>query len=137
MERKIMSKRGVLVVGHGSKLEYSKKAVCFFAEKLRERVGLPVEVGFMNINEPGINESLMKLVNSGVETVYVLPAFLAHGIHTTRDITRKIGLTEGSKEGLVSVNGTTVLLKYCDPIGPDERVVDILEERLKQKIGNT
>lgn len=132
-----MSNEGVLIVGHGSKLEYSKEAVCFFADKLRERIGLPVEVGFMNINEPDINESLRKLVDHGAETVYVLPAFLAHGIHTTRDITRKIGLPEGSNEGQVSINGTRVVLKYCDPIGPDERVVDILEERLKQRIGNT
>ncbi|MFP4170647.1 MAG: sirohydrochlorin nickelochelatase [Methanomassiliicoccales archaeon] len=126
-----MSKDGILVVGHGSRLAYSSEVVSFMTERLAERFDpSPVLPGFMNIDRPSIDESMSDLVVRGAETIYVVPAFLAHGVHTTQDITRKVGLGEGEREGTVQVNGTRVDLKYCDPIGCDRRVADILEDRI-------
>jgi len=130
-----MTNIGILVVGHGSKMDYNKEAVSFHAEKLKERFApFPVLTGFMNINEPGIDDSLNELVARGSRTIYVIPAFMANGIHTTKDITRKIGIAEGSMGGNVMVNGTEVTLKYCGPLGCDERIVDILEDRLNSRM---
>jgi sirohydrochlorin ferrochelatase len=130
-----MTNTGILVIGHGSKLEFSKEAVSYSADRLAERFSpLPARVGFMNINEPKIKDSLEELVSQGVDNVYVVPAFLAHGIHTTKDITRALGIPEGMKEAEISVGQTKVSLKYCEPIGCDDRIADILEERVRQRM---
>jgi sirohydrochlorin cobaltochelatase len=130
-----MTEEGILVVGHGSKLDYSKEAVSYCADRLADRFDpVPVRVGFMNINEPRIVDSLDELVSSGARTIYVVPAFLAHGIHTTKDITRVLGIPEGKREATVPINGSEVNLRYCEPIGCDDRVADILEERVRAKM---
>ena len=78
-----MSKEGILVIGHGSKLDYNKSVVTHYARQLRKRMGsMPVRVGFMNINTPTIKESLSNLVKSGAWTLYVLHCFLALGMHS-------------------------------------------------------
>lgn len=50
-------------------------------------------------------------------------------MHATRDITRRMG-PRGKTEGRIPVNGTDVTLRNCDPIGRDQRMADILEDRL-------
>jgi len=130
-----MAEEGILVVGHGSKLGYSKEAVSYCADQLGKRFApTPVKVGFMNINEPRIKDSLEELISSGASTIYVVPAFLAHGIHTTKDITSVLGIPEGEKEATVQVNGSSVKLNYCEPIGCDERIAEILEERVRARM---
>jgi len=135
-ESDIMSKKGILVVGHGSKLDYNRNVVSHFAEKLRERFKeFSVTVGFMNINKPTIREGLNQLVAGGVDTVFVVPCFLAHGIHTRDDITSELGIPQGSKGGVVDIDGKKIAIKYCEPIGRDDRIVDILEDRIKERLG--
>jgi sirohydrochlorin cobaltochelatase len=93
-----------------------------------------VLVGFMNINTPTIRESLNNLAAGGAETIYVVPCFLAHGIHTRDDITGELGIPAGSKGGKTKVEGKAVTIKYCEPIGLDERITDILEDRVKERM---
>ncbi|MDH7507786.1 MAG: sirohydrochlorin nickelochelatase [Methanomassiliicoccales archaeon] len=131
-----MDKRGILVVGHGSKLDYNKNVVSHYAAKLGERLKeFSVAVGFMNINRPTIKEGLDQLLTEGIDTVCVVPCFLAHGIHTRDDITSELGIPQGSKGGVVEINGKKITIKYCEPIGFDDRIVDILEERVRERLG--
>ncbi|MEM2943899.1 MAG: sirohydrochlorin nickelochelatase [Methanomassiliicoccales archaeon] len=130
-----MKREGILVIGHGSKLEYNKNAINHFATRLAERFkDFPIAVGFMNINEPTIKDGLGKLVADGAETIYVVPCFLAHGIHTRDDITSELGIPQGGKGGTTNINGKRIEIRYCEPIGVDERIVDILEERVKERM---
>ncbi len=130
-----MQKEGILVIGHGSKLDHNKNVVTHYAEQLGRRMSsMPVLVGFMNINTPTIKEGLKKLVESGAERVYVIPCFLAHGIHTRDDITGELGIPQGSKGGKTKVDGMEVDIRYCEPIGLDERVTDVLEDRLRERM---
>ncbi len=77
---------GILVVGHGSKLPYNKEVVTKLAEKLDKRIDNIVESGFMELVEPNISTQVDKLKNQDVEKIIVVPAFLAHGVHTKVDI---------------------------------------------------
>ena len=51
-------------------------------------------------------------------------------MHTTHDIRRKLNMDPDAWEMNVSVKGKDVVLKYCEPIGKDSRITDILAERI-------
>lgn len=87
------NKTGVLLLGHGSRLPYSKEVVSEIAAKYAEKhPELNVEVGFMELAEPNIPTAFNKLKQTGVDKIIVTPVFLAHGMHTKRDIPTILGL---------------------------------------------
>ena len=125
---------GVLVIGHGSKLEYNRDLALEMARTLDERKEFgPVVAGFMQINEPDIMQAIRSLMAKGVETIYIQPCFLASGIHITEDIPGVLGLEKGSKGGKLMVDGKVVDLRCCAPIGPDPRLADILTDRIRER----
>ena len=128
-------KNGVLVVGHGSKLDYNKRLVEHMAKKMDEMKEFgPVTASFMQINTPTIMDGIKILVGKGVDTIYVQPCFLASGIHLTEDIPGEIGLKKGDSKTTMKVDGTQITLKYCDPIGEDDRIALILADRVRSRM---
>ena len=84
---------GVLLIGHGSRLPYNKEVVRAIAEKYAQtQPDYNIEVGFMELAEPNIPTAFNKLKESGVNRIIVTPVFLAHGMHTKRDIPTILGL---------------------------------------------
>ena len=84
---------GVLLIGHGSRLPYNKEVVRAIAGKYAEtQPDYTVEVGFMELAEPNIPTAFNKLKETGVKRIIVTPVFLAHGMHTKRDIPTILGL---------------------------------------------
>jgi sirohydrochlorin cobaltochelatase len=128
-------KSGVLVVGHGSKLEYNRDLVVRTAEKMAKMSEFgPVTAAFMQLNEPDIKTGIKTLVDQGVGLIYVQPCFLASGIHLTVDIPGEIGLKKGERETKMTMDGKTVVLRYCDPIGDDDRIAQILADRVRSRM---
>lgn len=129
-----MMTTGVLVVGHGSKLQYNKDLVESAAAKMeRMKEFGPVTAAFMQLNEPDIKTGIRALVERGADTIYVQPCFLASGIHLTEDIPGEIGLTKGKTETTMEVDGKKILLRYCQPIGDDDRIAAILADRVRER----
>jgi len=127
-------KSGVLVIGHGSKLAFNKDLVTHMAEVLDKKKEFgPVTASFMQLNEPTIKDGIKKLAKMGVDTIYVQPCFLASGIHLTEDIPGELGFKKGDTEGIMTVEGKKVVLKYCAPIGADDRIADILADRVRER----
>jgi sirohydrochlorin cobaltochelatase len=128
-------KNGVLVVGHGSKLQYNRDLVVNAAERMAslQEFG-PVTAAFMQLNEPDIKTGIRELVAMGVNIIYVQPCFLASGIHLTEDIPGEIGLKKGESEAKMNVDGNDITLRCCDPIGDDERVAQILADRTRARM---
>ena len=89
---------------------------------------------FMQLNEPDIKTGIKTLVIQGVDMIYVQPCFLASGIHLTVDIPGEIGLQKGEKETKMTVDGKTVILRYCEPIGDDDRIAQILADRVRSRM---
>jgi len=142
------TKVGVLLVGHGSRLPYGKDVVCQIAEMYRENEDYFVEVGFMNMSKPSIPESINNLAERGAEKIVVTPVFLAHGVHTTEDIPRILGLTNGydenkqghghshghshdEKEVKITFKGEII---YTEPLGADKRIADIVKDRVNDAL---
>ncbi|QLH74313.1 MAG: sirohydrochlorin nickelochelatase [Methanomassiliicoccales archaeon] len=127
--------KGVLVVGHGSKLQFNRDLVVHMADVLDRRKEFgPVTAAFMQLNEPTIKQGIEKLVRMGVDEIYVQPCFLASGIHLTEDIPGELGFKKGDTAGSMVVEGKTIQLKYCGPIGADDRIADILADRIRERV---
>lgn len=123
--------KGIIIIGHGSKLDHNKDIMLLQAERLRKKGYKNVYVGFNEMSEPSIEETLKTMVDDGVTTIYAMPLFIASGIHITEDISKKLNLPEGSRDAKVELYGKKVHVKYGEAVGGDPRIADILDEQIK------
>ncbi len=130
---------GILLIGHGSSLPYGRKVIYELARKYKERSNFPVEVGFMNVEEPTIRAAINTLAKKGVSKIIAVPVFLAHGVHTKQDVTYMLGLSEpredasyyNKKQEPIEFEGE---ITYIGPLGPDPRIADIIEDRVEDAL---
>ena len=122
-----MSKKGMLLVGHGSTMPYNQELVEKTAVFIKEKnPGFIVKCGFMNMNKPSIKDSLEAFRHESIDSLVVVPLFLAKGVHIEKDIPGEIGLPEGVKKGSFALNGKSVPLVYAEPIGSDPLLADLM-----------
>jgi sirohydrochlorin cobalto/nickelchelatase len=122
-----MGKKGMLLVGHGSTMPYNQELVEKTAAMIKEQnTDFIVKCGFMNMNKPTIRESLDEFRREPIDAIVVVPLFLAKGVHIEKDIPGEIGLAEGTKKGIFSINGRSVPLVYADPIGSDPLLASLM-----------
>ena len=122
-----MSKKGLLLVGHGSSLPYNKQIVEETARMVsRKDPGYIVKSAFMNMNRPTIREALDEFKKEDVDSIIVVPLFLARGVHINKDIPEVLGLKEGSYRGSLLKNGSEIPLVYADPIGSDPLLAELM-----------
>jgi sirohydrochlorin cobaltochelatase len=122
-----MGRKGMLLVGHGSTMPYNKELVEKTAEMVRlQNTDFIVKCGFMNMNTPTIKGALDDFRKEPIDTLVVVPLFLAKGVHIEKDIPGEIGLPEGVKKGTFTLNGKTVPLVYADPIGSDPLLATLM-----------
>lgn len=127
-----MSKTGILLVGHGSKKEYNKSLITRTADIIAEKhPDYIVRCGFMEFNEPSIKDSLDMFKNDDINSIAVVPLFLARGVHIDEDIPGILGLASGQKRGLFALANKEVPLVYADPIGPNPLLADLMMENAK------
>ncbi len=151
------NKTGILIVGHGSKLPYNKEVVSELAQKLDKKIDNTVESGFMELVLPNISQQVNKLKEQDIERIIVVPAFLAHGVHTKVDIPTILRLPhehlgEGhshthhhhhhhhhhhgeeereAKSDLIDYDGEVI---YLEPFEADDKIVDIVEKRINEHL---
>ncbi len=87
-------KTGVLLLSHGSRLDDGEEVIKAYKEMYAEEFpDMPVEYGFMEIRKPGIPETIKKLTTENdLDKIIVVPVFVAHGLHTKRDIPGLLGI---------------------------------------------
>jgi precorrin-8X/cobalt-precorrin-8 methylmutase len=123
---------GLILIGHGSKLPHNRENLEKLADILRKRSKFKiVEIAFMIRNTPTITEAIDSLAKKNVSKIVLIPAFLAPGVHTTQEIPELIGVKE--KEPMLKARG--IELVYGEPLGSDERIAEILEEKALKALG--
>ena len=97
-------KTGILLLSHGSRLDDGEEVIKAYKETFAEEFPeMPVEYGFMEIRKPGIPETINKLTSENdLEKIVVVPVFVAHGLHTKRDIPELLGIESDFDEESVS-----------------------------------
>jgi sirohydrochlorin cobaltochelatase len=123
--------KGILFIGHGSRLNHNKDAIELQAKALKERTGLPVWTAYNETTMPLVDTVLEEMVKAGVDEIIALPFFIASGLHITRDIPKKLNIPENSSGGKTVIAGKEVIVHFEQPLGNDPNLTDILEERIK------
>lgn len=145
-------KTGILLLSHGSRLDDGEEVIKAYRDMYREEFSdAIVEYGFMEIRKPGIQETIKKLTTENdLDKIIVVPVFVAHGLHTKRDIPELLGIesdfNEEAKfvhhhhhdhghhhhhhdhdEEKVNFDGEIIL---TDPLGIDTRLYGIIKDRV-------
>lgn len=159
---KMSEKTGILLLSHGSRLDDGEEVIKAYKEMYAEEFpDMPVEYGFMEIRKPGIPETIKKLTSENdLEKIIVVPVFVAHGLHTKRDIPGMLGIESDyeSDEGhhhhhhdhdhghshghhhhhhhdhddeSVEFDGEIIL---TDPLGIDKRMYEIIKDRVSEHL---
>ena len=144
------AKTGILLVTHGSRLNYNKEFATALYDKFEKTCELPSSFGFMELCGPSIPESINKLVDeNGLERLVVIPVFIAPGMHTTHDIPHILGFLDDHEHGhshghshghgdhdhvhdLTPVEFDGEIL-YPEPIKADDILIDILAKMIDGK----
>lgn len=151
-------KTGILLLSHGSRLDDGEYVIKAYKEMyLEEFPDAIVEYGFMEIRKPGIPETIKKLTSENdLERIIVVPVFVAHGLHTKRDIPQLLGIESDFEEDdhdhhhhhhhghghhhhhhhdhdeeEFEFDGEIIL---TDPLGVDERLFGIIKDRISQQL---
>jgi len=82
---------GIIVFGHGSRIESANESVRHAARELSRAGGLEhVEPAFLELGEPGLEGAVARLLAVGVHQIRVVPYFLTLGTHLERDLPRMV-----------------------------------------------
>ena len=132
MSKTALDKVGLILIGHGSKLPHNRENLEKLAEILRKQSQFKiVEIAFMIRDTPTIPEAIDTIAKRGVSKIVLVPAFLAPGVHTTQEIPELIEVKD--KESQLSARG--IQMFYGEPIGSDECIAVILEEKALKALG--
>ncbi|MDR0314044.1 MAG: CbiX/SirB N-terminal domain-containing protein [Treponema sp.] len=116
--------KGILVIAHGSRAKETEavlEAVLSMVKaKLPETV---IEWAFMEFSERTVEKGVDALADKGVTEIKIVPYFLFMGIHLKEDIPRIVSECAANYPGVNITMG--------EPLGIDERLADILADRIK------
>lgn len=116
-----------VVLAHGSSLAAANDTIRELAERLHEACGFPVEAAFLEPVHPNLHEATALLVKRGATDIFVIPHFLAPGIHLTRDLPRIIGELSRIHSG--------VRIEATAPLDGHPALLEILIDRAREAVG--
>jgi sirohydrochlorin ferrochelatase len=92
--------RGIIVFAHGSRVESANEAVRAVAAELSRQGGFRVEAAFLELGRPDLAGAARRLVDTGVDSITVIPYFLTLGLHMERDLPPLIEKISNQYNGL-------------------------------------
>jgi sirohydrochlorin cobaltochelatase len=121
-------KSSLILVGHGSTLNPDSSAPTFqHADEIaRRELFAEVHCAFWK-EEPSLRE-VLRMVDG--DDIYVVPNFISEGYFTETVIPRELELV-----GPVT-HRSGKIIKYCEPVGNDPRMVELLLHRAEQVAPN-
>jgi len=121
-----VEKKGIIVLAHGSRAERADNVLSSLVDKFSSEVDYEyVERAAMELTEPTLADKVEDLAGRGVEKIIVLPLFLFPGIHVQEDIP---AMMEKLEE-----NYPKIEFKLGEIVGDDDKLVDILKDRLREE----
>jgi sirohydrochlorin cobaltochelatase len=142
---------GVILISHGSRLKYNSEVLNEILRIFKDKTDYKATLGFMENANPNIPTAINDfLKNNNFKNLIVVPVFMAHGVHTKRDIPRILKLPTAIKtenkhthhhhshshdhthEDIeVNFDGNII---YLDPIGSDDLLIEIIKQRIDNEI---
>ncbi len=119
-----MSKKALIIVDHGSKLEKANEMLVQIAELIKKKNSSEFEIisyCHMELAEPTIEQAFDDCVSKGAQHIVVHPYFLAPGNHSTQDIPNLV------KDAAVRHPG--VSYHVTEPLGIHENIIEVILQR--------
>jgi len=114
----------LLLVDHGSSLPEANAVIEVLKTMIQSlRPHLKVEIAHMEICPPSIADGFDACVKNGATNVIVHPYMLSPGKHSTRDIPEAVRQA--------ARNHPDVSFKVTEPLGPHQKLCEIVLERAK------
>ncbi|HTY04150.1 MAG TPA: CbiX/SirB N-terminal domain-containing protein [Rhodocyclaceae bacterium] len=111
--------KGIILFGHGSRtVEYIKPFERIRDAVLAREPGALVELGFLELTRPSLDESIECLVGRGVTHISVVPIFIGPGRHVLKDLPQLASNAMGRHPGLE--------ISLAAPIGESQEVIDAM-----------
>lgn len=122
-------KRALVLFAHGARDEQWSIPFRLIQNKVSARLpGVTVELAFLEISAPSLQEALDKLVTAGHGQVTVAPLFMAQGGHLKRDIPRLLDELRARHPG--------VELALLPALGEADPVLNAITDWLVNTIAN-
>jgi sirohydrochlorin ferrochelatase len=119
--------RAILLVDHGSRKPAANELLEQVAEQIRTREPAAIVVAaHLEIAEPDIPSGIALCVEAGATEVVVHPYFLGPGRHTTSDIPRIVEEASAAHPDIP--------IRVTPPLGPHDKLVDVVLERIAQTL---
>ena len=116
--------KGILVIAHGSRAKETEATLETVLSIVRSKLPDTVmECAFMEFSSRTVKKGVFALAAKGVREIKVVPYFLFMGIHLKEDIPLMVAECAASFPGVKITMG--------EPLGVDERLADILVDRIK------
>ena len=116
-------KRGILLLGHGSRRSTANLGLVTLAELVQAGLGMRVLPAYFQFERPNLADTVEQFVNEGVTEIVVVPALLFPGVHLKEDIPAALGELEARY-------GERVRLILTEGFAPDPRLAEIVMERV-------
>ncbi len=114
--------QAILLVGHGTRHETGTNQFLRLAEHLRVAVApLPLEVAFIELQSPTIEEALVSLYARGLQRILLSPALLFAAGHAKHDIPAGIAVAQERCSDLQ--------VTCAEPLGCHEAILELAAER--------
>lgn len=118
----------ILILAHGSKRNETEQTLNSIVQKVRHKIGSEsVYPAYLQFSVQDMETIIKQLVDKGVKKFIVMPMFLFDGVHVTIDIPEEINKIKQIYRGI-----EVVITRH---IGDDERIADIIIDRIADFIG--
>lgn len=115
----------VLYVSHGSRKKEATDEALQFLLTVQNEIDVPLyEICFLELAEPDVLEGIERLVEKGADKIAVLPVLLLSAGHYFEDIPEEVDKAK--------VRYPQVEFSYGEPLGVQDRIVDVLVDRIHQ-----
>ena len=86
-----MQKSAIVLFAHGAREAQWAEPFRKIQGMVREKKpGVPVELAFLELMQPTLDEAVSGLAARGIKNIIVIPLFLAQGGHLKEDLPRKL-----------------------------------------------
>ena len=112
-----------MVIAHGSRAKETEAALDSVVASARKKTGdAIIETAFMEFSGRTVEKGVSALALKGVDEIRVVPYFLFMGVHMKKDIPEMVAKCAAAYPNVKITMG--------EPIGADERLSDILADRI-------
>jgi sirohydrochlorin cobaltochelatase len=122
------SSSALLIVAHGSTVnpDSSAPTLAHAAEIRRRKIFADVGCAFWK-EEPSLRDALFLFDPELIREVCVVPNFISEGYFTQTVVPRELDLN-----GRITKRPDGPIWKYCQPVGSDPRITDLLLQRARE-----